>query len=110
MGADPNFLKKLKSFGGVFFEWKDENKKGRQVGLIGQEVQKVIHELTSTDEKSKEKYIAISYSNFSALLIEGIKARQTEIKEQQKQIEELKAKQIKLEKEISSILKLMPKK
>jgi hypothetical protein len=62
---------------GVRFDWLETNKPS--LGLIAQEVEKVIPELVETDNGIK----SVSYSNMIGLLIEAIK-------EQQNQIEELK--------------------
>ena len=50
------------------------------MGVIAQEIQKVAPEAVSTDA---EGYLSVAYGNLAGLLIEGIK-------EQQKQIDELK--------------------
>jgi len=62
---------------GVRFDWLENNKPS--LGLIAQEVEEVIPELVETDNGIK----SVSYSNMIGVLIEAIK-------EQQKQIEELK--------------------
>lgn len=62
---------------GVRFDWLENNKPS--LGLIAQEVEKVIPELVETNDGIK----SVSYSNMIGVLIEAIK-------EQQNQIEELK--------------------
>lgn len=62
---------------GVRFDWLENNKPS--LGLIAQEVEEVIPELVETDNGIK----SVSYSNMIGVLIEAIK-------DQQKQIEELK--------------------
>ena len=74
-----NPLEKITRLRGVYFNWKRDNTKG--VGLIAQEVEKVFPELVKGEEGNK----GVEYGNLVAPLIEAIK-------EQQKQIEELKAK------------------
>lgn len=71
---------------GVSFEWKrsefpDHNfPEGEQVGLIAQEVEKVVPGAVNTDSKG---YKSVDYAKLVPLLIEAVK-------EQQRQIEELK--------------------
>jgi hypothetical protein len=73
---------------GVKFEWRRENfkdksfRKGKQIGVIAQEVEKQFPELISTDA---DGYKSFAYDKFTAVLLEAIKA-------QQQQIEFLKAK------------------
>lgn len=72
----PDALSKVLSLRGVSFD-----KDGRPgVGVIAQEVQKVIPEVIVEGE-----YLSVAYGNLVGLLIEAVK-------EQQKQIDELKAK------------------
>jgi hypothetical protein len=96
-GSDARWKKNIKPIGnvlndiilleGVIYEWrKDEFPEigfdsGSQIGLIAQDVEKVFPLLVKTDGKG---YKAVSYEKLSVLLVEGIK-------EQQKQIEDLKA-------------------
>jgi hypothetical protein len=63
---------------GVRFDWLENNKPS--LGLIAQEVEEVIPEMVETNENGIK---SVSYSNMIGVLIEAIK-------EQQKQIEELK--------------------
>jgi len=72
---------------GVRFNWKNDPGKEVKIGLIAQEVEKIIPEVVST---GSDGYKSVSYSNLVSVLIEAIK-------EQQKQIEELKLRITKLE-------------
>jgi hypothetical protein len=73
-------LDKVMALRGVSFD-----KHGQQdIGVIAQEVQAVIPEVVHEDT-GDEKYLHVAYGNMVGLLIEAIK-------EQQKQIDELKAK------------------
>lgn len=76
----PNALDKITKLRGVNFKWKDRNDNGLQMGVIAQDVEKVFPELVSTNE---DGYKSVAYSNLVGALIEAIK-------EQQKQIDELK--------------------
>jgi hypothetical protein len=100
-------LAKVLALRGVTFEWKDDKQdwlrpelKSR-VGLIAQEVEKVLPEVVFTDPKVDDEKAAqqfpggfknVSYGNIVGLLIEAIK-------EQQGQINKLEEKLTKLEKE-----------
>jgi hypothetical protein len=80
-------LDKVKSLTGVEFDWKEETKdvhgyEGHDVGVIAQEVQAVLPEAIRTNDSG---YLSVRYEKMIALLIEGMK-------EQQNQIDELKAK------------------
>jgi hypothetical protein len=82
-----NALDKVKSLTGVEFDWKEETKdvhgyEGHDVGVIAQEVQAVLPEAIRTNDTG---YLSVRYEKMIALLIEGMK-------EQQNQIDELKAK------------------
>ncbi len=79
---------------GVKFDWATESfpelnfPGGRQIGVIAQEVEKILPELVYTDVKG---YKSVSYEKFSAVLIEAVKEQQKQIVGQQKEIDELKA-------------------
>ena len=73
----------------VMFDWKDKGKKKDNIGFIAQEVQEVIpesvNESVMLNGKEGETKLGIEYSNIIAVLTNAIK-------EQQKQINELKRK------------------
>lgn len=76
-----NPLDKVKALNGYTYDRTDINTVGRQIGVVAQEVQAVVPELVTEDGQG---YLAVSYGQMVALLIEAIK-------EQQTQIDELKA-------------------
>jgi hypothetical protein len=80
----PNALDKVSAIGGYEFDWNDnqETYEGHDVGVIAQEVEEVMPEVVTTRE---DGYKAVKYEKMVPLLIEAIK-------EQQKQIDELKSK------------------
>jgi hypothetical protein len=81
----PNALDKVAKLDGVTFNFKD-NKDTRMTGVIAQQVMEVLPEAVYEHETiEKEQTYAVHYGNMVGLLIEAIK-------EQQEQIEELKAK------------------
>lgn len=81
----PNALDKVMKLTGYRFDWKDVNKLTNikeDVGVIAQEVADVLPELAKTNE---DGFMSVRYQGLTAVLIEAVK-------EQQKQIEELKTK------------------
>jgi hypothetical protein len=79
----PNALEKVNQIRGVTFTRNDqENKEARHTGVIAQEVEKVLPEVISEDNLGIKN---VAYGNMVGLLIEAMK-------EQQKQIDELKEK------------------
>ena len=83
-----NALSKISQLNGVTFEWKDKEEHPekyhniREAGIIEQDVVKVLPEAVKTREHNG--YMGVKYEQLIPLLIEGIK-------EQQEQIDELKA-------------------
>jgi hypothetical protein len=77
-----NPIKKILQIGGYTFDWneKQDTYKGHDVGVIAQEIEKVLPEVVETRENG---YKAVKYQKIVPLLIEAIK-------DQQKQIDELK--------------------
>ena len=84
---------------GVNFEWRKDEFPGRdfspgkQLGFVAQEVEKVVPEAVNTDS---EGYKAVAYEKLTAVLNEAVK-------EQQSQIEDLKAKNAHLEQEMAEL-------
>ena len=81
----PNALEKVTKLNGVTWEWNDDvnevTKSTPKTGLIAQEVQEVLPEVVKTRD---DGFLALDYSKMMGLMVEAIK-------EQQIQIEELKA-------------------
>lgn len=76
-------IEKIKQINGVSFDWNDKSEhSGHDVGVIAQEIEAVLPELVKTKDSG---YKAVRYEKIVALLIEAVK-------EQQLQIDELKAK------------------
>ena len=73
-------LSKVKSLRGVSYTRNDSEDKSLKIGIIAQEVLKVLPEVVQQDDHGK---YSVAYGNMVGLLIEAIK-------EQQQQIEELK--------------------
>lgn len=75
-----NALEKVEQINGYTYEFKEDDSK-RHAGVIAQEIQGVLPEIVN---KGNDGILGVEYGNISALLIEAIK-------EQQAQINELKA-------------------
>ncbi|WP_416439579.1 tail fiber domain-containing protein [Phnomibacter sp. MR] len=88
-------LEKVLQLQGVSYEMKTEEfpnqhfNAGQQVGLIAQEVEKIVPEVVS---ENPDGYKAIDYSKLVPLLIESIKAQQAMLLKQQAEIDALKKK------------------
>jgi hypothetical protein len=71
-----NPLDKIKALSGVYFNWNTNPSADRQIGLIAQDTLKVLPEVVVGNERDG---YGIAYGNLSALLIEGVKAQQTQL-------------------------------
>ena len=96
-----NSLDKIKALRGVEYDWNAGSRKGkRDLGLIAQEVEKVIpnivheHEqpFLNDDENDKTLYKTVDYEKMVAVLIEGMKEQQSQIDELKSEINQLKGK------------------
>ena len=78
-----NPIQKVKAIGGYEFDWNDKQDtyEGHDVGVLAQEIEAIMPEVVTTRENG---YKAVKYEKIVPLLIEAIK-------EQQKQIDELKS-------------------
>jgi hypothetical protein len=78
-----NALDIVKTLRGVYYTRTDSEDKAQKVGVIAQEVQQVLPQVV---HEQADGMLGVSYGNIVAVLIEAIK-------EQQKQIDELKNRQ-----------------
>ena len=84
----------IESLEGVTYHWKKEvlNRKSledrKQIGLIAQDVEKVIPEIVDTDN---DGYKSIQYSHMVPVLIEAVKKLSSENKELKQSLDEQKA-------------------
>jgi len=83
-----NALDKVLGIRGVYFNRKDDETKTRNIGVIAQEVINVVPEVVTYAEDVDE--YGVDYGKFSGLFIEAIKEQNEIIKNQQKEIEQLK--------------------
>jgi hypothetical protein len=88
-----NAIGLVKKLNPVYFNWKKDRFKDfipsskKQVGLIAQEVEKVIPELVS---ENSEGYKSVDYSKMTPILIESVKEQQSQIEKLKKENQELK--------------------
>ena len=85
----PGALDKINKINGVFFDWKDNQKtySGRDIGLIAQEVEKVLPEVVSERESGGK---AIKYEKVVPLLVECIKDLSAQVADLKSTINKLK--------------------
>ena len=83
-----NPIEKVKQIGGYEFDWNDKQDiyEGHDIGVIAQEVEKVMPELV---RRNSNGYKAVKYEKLVPLLIESIKDQQKQIDELKKKFEEL---------------------
>ena len=83
-------LGKISKIGGVSFEWKqgyDENVQNKtNLGVIAQDVREVIPEIV---KERKDGYLAVQYDQLVPVLIEAVKDQQKQIDELKQKLEEL---------------------
>lgn len=89
----PNALDKVSQLTGYTYKRTDMDSDERKVGLIAQDVEKVLPEAVVTVDREDlgiDDFKTLDYGNMVALLVEGMKEQQAQIEELKKQIEELK--------------------
>jgi len=85
----PNAIKKVQALNGVTFNYKKDGK--RSTGLIAQDVQEVLPEAVYESKSlDGEEFLALNYGNTVGLLVEAIKEQQKQIEDLKQTIEELK--------------------
>lgn len=109
-------LQHLQQLRPVSFEWKnDVNQSGTKLGLIAQDVQKVLPEVVKshgwvTDEKTgvrhlkKSERLGVYYSDLIPVLIKGIQEQQNQIETLQNQNTNLNQRLRKLEEQMTIVL------
>ena len=86
-----NMLSKILQLKPVSFQFKDQNKygSGTKLGLVAQDVEKILPELVATSPT--DGYQRVDYSGAIAPLIKAIQEQQVQIDELKQEIAELKA-------------------
>ena len=85
-----NPIEKINSISGNSFDWNEDKQdiyKGKDYGVIAQEIEKVLPELVHTKE---DGYKSVKYDKIIPLLIEGIKDLNKEVLELKQIIKESK--------------------
>lgn len=86
-----NALDSVLRLNGVSFEWKPDSEKhfpnGNHLGLIAQEVEKVLPEVITTDARG---YRSVAYQEIVPVLVEAVKEQQKTIEIQQKELQRLR--------------------
>jgi hypothetical protein len=77
---------------------------GQHIGLIAQEVEKIIPQIVSTDN---DGYKGIAYDKLSALLVQALKEQQQQIESQQQENWELKSEMQSLKADMEALKALM---
>jgi hypothetical protein len=85
-----NALDKVQQLRGVYYVRTDEAEKGRQTGVIAQEINEVLPEVV-TYAADVDEY-GVKYGNIAGVLIEAIKEQQKQISELKEEIKKLRGK------------------
>jgi hypothetical protein len=103
-----NSLDKIKQINGVTYYYRSAEFKdlgftdNEQVGVIAQEIEKILPQLVFTDDKG---YKAVDYTKLVPLLIEGIKEQQKQIETSSEEIRQLKADMAVVKKVVEQLIK-----
>lgn len=103
-----NAIEKVLALRGVNYEMQTENfpdrnfSAGTQMGLIAQEVEQVVPEVVNT---AADGYKSVDYAKLVPLLIEGIKAQQTTLAEQQRKLDAQQKEIDQLKQDLKRLLK-----
>ncbi len=95
-------IEKLKMLNGYYYFWKNGEDKSKQIGVIAQEVEKVLPEIVT---ENKTGYKSVDYSKLTPLLIEAVKEQETEIEKLRKKNNNLNNKIEIIEKKIENLEK-----
>ena len=79
-------IKKISALKGIYFNNKGRSPADREVGVIAQDVEKVLPELVSTDN---DGYKSVDYTKLTPVLIEAVKELKAENESLRKRIERL---------------------
>jgi len=105
-----NALNKILKLRGVSFNWKSTKNKTdnkKHIGLIAQEVEKIIPELITEDEKGNK---AITYSGMVPVMVEAMKEQQKIIEKLRKELKMQENKNDELQQKIDKIFEMMKNK
>ena len=68
-------IEKVSCLKGIYFNFKGESSDNREIGVIAQDVEKVLPELVSTNEQG---YKSVDYTKLTPVLIEAVKELKAE--------------------------------
>ena len=97
----PSALTKVLQLNPVYYEWRKDilpssfiknHRSGRQIGLIAQEVEKVVPEIVKDEKIYERDWKGVNYEKLTPLLIGAIKEQQAQIGELQERISVLESK------------------
>jgi len=94
-------LGKVQKLQGVYFDWDDEHGGGHDVGMIAEEVGKVLPEIVGYEENGIDA-TSMDYSKLTPLLVEAVKALKKENDKLQEQNKRLESRLSALENAMSS--------
>ncbi len=114
-------IKEIMKLRSAKFKWKDAEAKGDRLGLIAQELQKILPEVvrdweyrtneeTGAIEKVPSARLAVAYSEIIPVLINGIKEQQVSIEAKQEAITELQLKYDQLDTQFEQLKDLIIRK
>ena len=83
-----NSLDKVLQLQGVYYNWKTEPNKNRQIGFIAQDIEPILPEIVIKDSEGN---YSLSYGNLTSVLVNAMKEQQEIINAQAKRIEALEA-------------------
>lgn len=105
-----NALNKILKIEGVEYNWKKDEFKEmsfdgkHQLGVIAQDIQKVLPEAVTIDEKG---YYSVSYTTLVPVLVEAIKEQQVTISANEGKIKELQKQQTMQQQEMDTLKKMI---
>lgn len=99
-------LDKVLKLRGVYFDWKDSEMKGHQIGFIAQEAKEVIPEVVHGSEETE---YSMQYAPVTAVLVEAVKEQQQLIDNQQNKIDLLEMENKELEERLKRLEELILK-
>jgi hypothetical protein len=97
-------LPKLASVDAYRYRMKDPGVTGTQIGMLAQEVREQFPELVQEQEDGK---LSLNYTQFSAVLLKGMKEQQAEIESQRQEIDQRDRRIEELEERMARIEKLL---
>ena len=84
-----NAGEKISSLKAVYFNYKDKSPSDREIGVIAQDVEKVLPELVSTNS---DGYMAVDYTKLAPVLIEAVKDLMAENKQLKQRLDVMEKK------------------